>query len=375
DSPTRSRVLTKLAMESYFADDIEEVVARHAEGLAMARRLDDPGALAVALGFFANFFPLKDAEEWAANAREAIVLGEQAHDAGAIQIARQALMWNLVEMGEMQEFDAQLVAAEELASRVHIPLYAWYVPLWKSTRATMRGQIVAGEAHALEALTVGSGSDQQNALQMFGVQLFALRREQGRSIEMEDSIRGLIEQYPLAPAWRGGLALLLAERGALDDARAELDLFIHDGVDNFRRDGNWPIALGLVVDTWELLGDHNAQLEIAYDVLAPFAHRFISVGWAADAYGSVKRLLGVLAGLLERWDDAEAHFRAGFDDDRRTDGIRALVRGHVQLANMYRRRGASGDDALAAEVAREGLIAAEGTDLPVLVERLTKFVG
>jgi tetratricopeptide (TPR) repeat protein len=373
DSPIRSRLMTKLAIEAYFAEDLERVQELHRESIAMARRLDDPGALAFALGFFANYAPLENSEEWGANAAEAIVLAEQARDAAAIQFARMALMWNLAEMGKMDEFDRELEAAEALASAVHLPVYAWYVPLWKATRATMRGHISLGEAYAIEALTMGSGSDELNALQMFGVQLFALRREQGRTVELDDGIRGMIAQYPFAPAWRGGLALSLAERGELDAARDELDQFIHDGVDNFRRDGNWAIAQALVVDTWELLGDHNAQLEIAYGVLRPFAHRFISVGWAADAYGSVERCLGVLAGLLERWDDAEAHFRNGFEADRRSDGVRGVARGHLQLARMYQRRGAAGDELKAAEVAGAGLAAAENTELTVLVQRLAAF--
>ncbi len=376
DSATRVRLLTKLSMESFFAEDSvpARVTALQEESLAMARRLGDPGALAVALSFFASYNPLSEPEVWAAKTREAIALGEQAHDAAAIHNARRVLMWNLIELGTLDEFDRELEAGEELATRVHVPMYAWYVPMWKSTRATMRGEIALGEALATEALTIGSGSDMENALQMFGIQLFAIRREQGRTIEVEDSIRGLIAQYPLAPAWRGGLALSLAERGELDAAATELDLFIHHGVDNFRRDGNWAIGLAVTIDAWELLGDHNAQLQIAYDVLSPFGHRWVTVGWAADAYGSVQRLLGVLAGLLEQWDKAEAHFRAGFEADRRTDGIRQLVRGHVQLANMYRRRGASGDDAKATEVARSGLAAAAGTELPVLTERLNAFL-
>jgi tetratricopeptide (TPR) repeat protein len=374
DSATRSRVMTKLAQEAYFADDLDHVRTLHSESIDMARRLGDPGAIAYALGFFANYAPLENPEEWGANAREAIVLGERARDAAAIQNARMALMWNLVEMGAMDEFDRELEAAEVLATAVHLPVYAWYVPLWKSTRATMRGQISLAESYAVESLTMGSGSDELNALQMFGVQLFAIRREQGRTAELDDGIRGMIAQYPMAPAWRAGLALSLAERGEFDTAASELDVFIHDGVDNFRRDGNWAIAQALVVDTWELLGDHNAQTPIAYEVLKPFAHRFISVGWAADAYGSVERLLGVLAGLLERWDEAEAHFLAGFEADGRTGGIRGLVRGHLQLARMYQRRGADGDADKAGEVARAGLEAAAGIDLPVLTQGLALFI-
>ncbi len=186
----------------------------------------------------------------------------------------------------------------------------------------MRGEIATSEAYAVEALTVGSSATSSTRCR-----------------------------------WS-----------------AELDLFVHDGVDKFRRDGNWAIAHGVVIDTWELLGEHNPHLAIAYDVLLPYAHRFISVGWAADAYGTVERLLGVLAGLLEHWNDAEVHFRAGFEHDRRTVGVRQLARGHLQLARMYERRGATADDSKAAEVARAGLDLAAGVDLQVLRQRLSPYV-
>ncbi len=51
--------------------------------------------------------------------------------------------------------------------------------------------------------------------------------------------------YPLIPAWRTALAFGYAERGMVDEARAEFEILAKDDFAIFPRDGNWPIADGV----------------------------------------------------------------------------------------------------------------------------------
>ncbi len=355
DSATRARVLVKLAMESYFGVDPDRVRQLHESGLAMARRVGDPGALSFALMFFPNYFPLGNTEAWAERAAEGIALGTAANDAVAIQNCRMPLMINLVELGDMAQYDEELAAAEELADRVRVASYSWYVPLWHATRAIMRGEISRGEELAVRALTLGQEADDPGALQMFGVQVFALRREQGRIAEVEGGVRAMVTDYPLVPAWHVAVAGVLAETGRFEEAREELEVVLGPGVENFPADGNWGISLALLADVWDQLGEPDPRQQDAYDLLLPFQHRFVTVGWAADAFGSVHRPLGVLAALLGRHDAADAHFTAAIAADLAIDGVRAALRGKWQLAKMLLRRDGPGDRARADALIDDGL--------------------
>jgi hypothetical protein len=367
DSAVRAIVLVKLAIEVYFEESLDRCRALHEEGLAMARRVGDPHALALALGFSPIVNPLVDTEAHTQRADEAIAIAQAANDARGIQSGRMILMWSLVETGDMGRFDRELDAARELAEVVRVPGYAWYVPLWRATRAIMAGRLSRGEELALEAVTIGQAVDDPAVMQMFGVQFYALRIEQGRALELEAGVRSLVEQYPAIPAWRTALALVLCELDQPDEARDELRVVLEQGVENFRRDGNWAIAMGILTDTWDSLDDDDPQQRVAYELLLPFRHRFVAIGWAADAYGSVERLLGILAGRLGMWDEMADHFRAGIEADTRGGGLRMAARAHWQWAKALQRRG---DVDGARETARRGLVLAEQMELPLLTQRL-----
>jgi hypothetical protein len=192
DSATRSRIMSKLAMEGYFGYPPERVRQLHEEGLAMARRVDDPVALAFALGFYPNYNAMLGNDVWTAQTEEALALGQAANDARAIQTARMSLVYNLAERGDMERFDAEVAAAAELADTVRVPAYRWLVPMWQATRAMMRGELALAEELSLQALTLGSEASDPATIPMFGVQLFATRREQDRLGETEGGVRGMI---------------------------------------------------------------------------------------------------------------------------------------------------------------------------------------
>ncbi|MHB8466066.1 MAG: ATP-binding protein [Acidimicrobiales bacterium] len=371
DSVIRAEVLGKLSQERYFDDDPTRARELATEAEAMARRVDDPTALAIALGAgMANYVPMQDTERWVAKLAEAVELAARGNDASAVNRARTALMWNLLELGDVARFDAELEVTEAFATALRAPVYAWAVPMWRATRAIMAGQLTRGEELSVEAVTIGQQCDSAASLQMFGVQFYSIRREQGRLAETESGVRSMVEQYPAVPAWRTALALVLAETGRPDEARAELRPVAEVGVANIRRDGNWPIGISLLADVWDALGEPDPEASVAYELFLPFAHRFVNVGNAADSYGSVHRTLGVFATLVERYDAAERHFLAGIDADARTDGQRCVVRGQWQYAKMLVRRGAAGDRERADGIAEDGLATAERLGLTAAAERL-----
>ena len=82
-------------------------------------------------------------------------------------------------------------------------------------QAIMKGCFADCERLAQEALTIGQRLQTENAAGIFGLQMFTLRREQGRLKELEPVVRYFVQQHTVAGAWRPGLALIYSEMDAL----------------------------------------------------------------------------------------------------------------------------------------------------------------
>jgi len=176
-------------------------------------------------------------------------------------------------------------------------------------RALLEGRFADAERLAQQALALGQRVQNQTTNLIFGVQLWTLRREQGRLQEVEAALRGVIAQYPTLPAWRCALIFLHGELGRLDETRAAFEQLAAHDFSDLPRDAFWLIALTLLAEVCTVLADAPRAATL-YELLLPYAERHVVVGRAAAAYyGSVLRPLGLLATTMGRWDEAEQHFQ------------------------------------------------------------------
>jgi hypothetical protein len=77
----------------------------------------------------------------------------------------------------------------------------------------------------------------------------------------------------------------------------------------------------------------------------------------------VARVLGGLAGVLERWDEAEAHYRSAAELCTRLGSRPWLAYCQISRALMLRRRGLPGDADQAAALLAEGSAIAGKLDI------------
>ncbi|HZN15837.1 MAG TPA: AAA family ATPase, partial [Acidimicrobiales bacterium] len=216
DSGDHARVLSRLSMEYYFAEDRGRLSVLAAGGLDMARRVGDRAAEGYALNMvFALHDGMDHVETRLELTSDALRIGQETNDANVEHWGRLFHGFALLEIGDLPAFERLVEEEEAFNATVRLPGIAWYAPLWRAALASMRGDLVESERLAIEALTLGQAAEDPVSLQMFGVQFYAIRREQGRTEEVEPSVRGMIESFPAIPAWRTGLALLLAEQGRL----------------------------------------------------------------------------------------------------------------------------------------------------------------
>ena len=195
-------------------------------------------------------------------------------------------------------------------------------------------------------------------MQMYGAQIFALRREQGRLGEMEAGIKGFAQMYPAVPAWRTALALLNAELGRQEEARTEFEVLAADDFAQLPRDGNWPVAMALLSEVCAFLGDKE-RAQFLYEALIPWEDLCILIGPAIDCYGAAARCMGLLAATLGRWDDAERHFEHALKRNTEMGSGRWTTRTRLQYAMMLAVRDAPGDQQKALVLLADALDAAQ----------------
>jgi hypothetical protein len=69
------------------------------------------------------------------------------------------------------------------------------------------------------------------------MQIFTLRRDQGRLAAFQPVVSMFLRQHAAASVWRPGLALIYLEIGQQDEARAEFEKLAADGFTTMPRDG------------------------------------------------------------------------------------------------------------------------------------------
>jgi hypothetical protein len=119
-----------------------------------------------------------------------------------------------------------------------------------------------------------------------------------------------IANSPAGMAWRCGYAWLLAAVGRTGEAREQLTIVSAGGFAALPFDTNWPSAMCELSETCAILGDPGPAAAV-YEQLLPYAERALSAGRAIAAYGSAQRLLGMLAAVMGRREEAVARLEDG----------------------------------------------------------------
>jgi len=308
DSALRVLVLAHLAAELWYSGTPERRAALSAEAVAMARRVGDGRALTFALSsrHLALWGPA-NVEERLAVAGEVVRL---ASAIGDVERVLQGRVWQVVdflELGDIQAVDVGIALCERLAAELRQPGYVWWTEIFRAMRALMDGRFGEAEGLIHQAFATGQHAQNENASQVYATQMFVLRREQGRLAELEPAFKGMVAQYPDIPSWRCGLAMLYAQLGRLEEARAEFERVAVDDFATLPRDLFWLIGMALLADVCCTLGDVR-RAAILYDLLLPYAGRTMVTGRAVVCAGSAHHSLAILATLAERGADAERHF-------------------------------------------------------------------
>lgn len=366
DDTTRAHLLACRSRALAFSGRDDEALIQADEAITFARRLGDQAALCQALlgPLMTRWTPATAARQDDC-AREAAAVADVLGDAEAQLYATNKMLIAPSLRGDLASTRRVLADHEQLTRRVGQPLFLLLEAQLRSTVALCEGRLDDAEAHAEEA---GSwGHLLPHAGGAYGVQLFEIRRQQGRLDEARPFVEAVARMGREGATWQAGLAALYSELDMRDEAAKLLPDLVADDLAAVPRDSLWCGALSYLADAAAATGDREAAA-VLYGAILPYrGHALVTP--ALSCHGAADRPLGVLAALLGRRRDAVAHLEAAvtFDD---AGGARTwAAHSRYELGRLLAGQGRDREVERARGLLEDARAAAEDIGIPRLAER------
>jgi DNA-binding SARP family transcriptional activator len=339
DSELRAMLLARLAGGPLRDEPSRERRASLSEqAVDMARRLGDPALLGYALdGRLLAICAADTIEERLAIAAEMAKLSESTGDLERLFQGHMYRTWALLELGDLTAVHAQIGIASNIADNLRQPAQLWIVAATRTLCALLEGRFEQAADLIEEAFSLGERAIPWNAAVTRHLQLFALRREQGRLDELEETVRRAVQAYPTYPVWRCVLADLFAELGRQDDARAEFERFAAGDFTGLPFNEEWLLGMTLLADVCAALGDVPRAGRL-YELLLPY-RELHAVVLPEISFGAVARALGKLAATAGRFEQATRHFEAAIQLNEQSGARPWTAHARHDYARMLAARG------------------------------------
>jgi DNA-binding CsgD family transcriptional regulator/tetratricopeptide (TPR) repeat protein len=297
---------------------------------------------------------------------------ELAGELGDADLRTEAMNWRiaaLVSLCDIQAARVQVAEVREAAERSGQPFHVHVAEHSGSAIALCEGRLADAEAMAERSHEWSRLLTGRDASGVYGIQMFGIRREQGRLAELAPLVRLLASEPQRDGPWRPGFVSLLTELGMEAEARQELARIAARGLDEFRP-SLWLASLTYLADAATALGDAGTAA-LLYAELAPYAGANVMIGHVVACYGAADRHLGMLAATLGDRPRAERHFERALALNRQM-GARTWL---AHTAYEYGRMLLAGSDPRAAALLGEAEELAGRVGMPTLLERIRALGG
>jgi tetratricopeptide (TPR) repeat protein len=245
-----------------------------------------------------------------------------------------------IELGDLSSADVELAQMHSVATQLGQPAQISWVTICHAMRALLTGALSEAEKLIHEVLRLGERAETW-VTAWHRMQLCALRREQGRLAEIEQTVQQSLGEHRNYPIWRCVLTYLHAAAGDLGKAREGFEDLARDQFRSLPVDEEWTYGMTLLTEVCVALADVE-RAETLYQLLVPYS-RLVAYGAPEVSTGAVSRYLGMLAASLSRWNDAEQRFRHALQLNTKIQAAPWLARTQVDYGHMLISRGAPGD--------------------------------
>jgi tetratricopeptide (TPR) repeat protein len=373
DSGDRSRVLSALGWTFHILGHPERATTLATEAAAVARRCGDRRALYHALSRqnFAFVGHPCPASHFAGRRRaldEELALLEEFGGPEPGLVFGFNPVATYLEMGDYEGFTVSLTRFGEYSSKYRISAFEWGLTSADAMRAILLGEFSEAERLADQALEIGRDVHGEMAAGVYGVQMFTIRREQGRLAEVAPLFRRFLDENPRDAAWRPGLALIASDLGFAEAARKAFAEMASVGF-TFPADAKRSLTLSYLAEVCTGLGD-ALEAERLYEQLLPYRDNAILAPVATVCSGAAGRYLGMLAGVMGEWSAAEEHFQAALDMDERLHAWPWLAHTKHEFALALTARGRAVDQSRAEALFAAAAASAERIGMPALQQKV-----
>jgi DNA-binding CsgD family transcriptional regulator/tetratricopeptide (TPR) repeat protein/KaiC/GvpD/RAD55 family RecA-like ATPase len=287
--------------------------ALSAATLQQSRAVGDKQTVALALE--GRLWALRDAPLLAERlelSRELLDLGEQLHEDRHVVSALRWLVTTAFESADGFELRNAVRTHARRAEVVRDPLLLWRSANHDVALHLLDGDFGEAETALERSRELGNRLQSRGRAAFHAVQLYGIRRMQGRLEEIEDGFRSSVTKANTAPGIYALLAAAAVSAGRLDQAHRDVSTLLKR------------VAPGRVVESMGrgpayLLGEaaaatgDSALLERMWRELEPFRDEVATFAGHLTPLGPVARVLGHLAAAQRRREDAERCFQRALE--------------------------------------------------------------
>lgn len=234
----------------------------------------------------------------------------------------------------------------------------WRSRFWEFVRinqeameAFYRGDLDASERLADHCLELARRLPDEDGAGTYGLRLFLIRREQDRLGAIAPMIRTVVAGAGQSDLWTPGLAWLLAETGAVEEA-AEVIASLRAAGFRLPLDAMWSTVMVMLVETMVQIGDQES-CALLRDRLARHAGTNVVTGSGQLCFGRVDRYLGMLSFTLGQLDRAERELGAALEGDAAGGSVLWANDSRLWLARVRRAQGALAEASMMAGAVRD----------------------
>jgi class 3 adenylate cyclase/tetratricopeptide (TPR) repeat protein len=363
------RLLSRLGRALFSIGMTERASELLRDGVDLARQLADPDALydAIVCQHITTAGYPWSAREFPARRKsldEMLAVAEALADPERISEVEGRRIPAFLEMADLTAFETAQANKAETLRKHGLTGIDWNIPSVAAMAAILHGEFAEGERLAAEAVDLAGGVDAEVVTGIYGLQMFTIRREQGRLAEVAPLLKHFIDENPRDAVWRPGLALIASDLGFKDAARKAFSDLAAAGF-AFPIDSKRNITLSYLAEVCVRIGDAD-RAEQLYDLLLPYRDLAMVVPTTTVCCGANARYLGMLASAIGDWAAADEHFVLALDMDERLRAWPWLAHTKHEFALMLRARGRAADRRKADKLLAEALASAERIGMPAL---------
>jgi class 3 adenylate cyclase/tetratricopeptide (TPR) repeat protein/ABC-type lipoprotein export system ATPase subunit len=372
DRRSRCQLLSRLARAYFAVGDSKSSAKCHKEGVNLARQLGDKTSLfelsVVPFLTSATVKSVTDANDQIARVDELKRLSAGLNDDDIRGRALALDVYVSTELGNRARADRAVEGLEELGTLRQRLNLLWVARTARAMMAILDGRFTTAEALAGEALSLGRQTHGKEVEGVYGMQMFAIRREQSRLSEVASVIKQLIEENPDETTWLPGFALVAADLGYRDAAQRRLSELARTGF-AMPLDGKRSASLSFISEVAVGLGDTEAAQTI-YDLMLSYKDMTVTAGVATVCFGAASRYLGMLAAALGDFEKASEHFEHAVKMNAASGSRPWLAHAQAEYANLLLKIGGKNALERASSLSEQAWAIAAELDMVRLKKRL-----